>query len=82
MVANTETLSPGNDATVSSTFDTENDIVYFSFGIPQGVKGDIGDTLFTTFNVLDGKLMAYYSRENEPYEFRLNGNKLEVVFDE
>lgn len=48
----------------------------------RGEKGETGDTNFTTFDVVEGKLIAYYSDESTPYEFRLNGNKLEVVFDE
>ncbi len=85
MVGNTTTLEPGSDATVSIQEDEENDLVYYNFGIPRGDKGDKGDrgdTNFTTFDVIDGKLIAYYSQENRGYEFQLNGNKLEVVLDE
>lgn len=84
-IGNTTTLPPGSDATASTNKDEELNIVYLNLGIPKGEKGatgENGDTLFTTFNVVDGKLIAYYSRENEPYRFQLNGNKLEVVFDE
>ena len=84
-IGNTTTLPPGSDATASTNKDEELNILYLNLGIPQGVKGDTGEsgyTYFTTFNVIDGKLVAYYSRENEPYRFQLNGNKLEVVFDE
>ena len=65
--------------------DEENKVAYYNFGIPKGNKGDkgdIGDTTFTTFDVIDGKLIAYYSREDRYYDFQLNGNKLEVVLDE
>lgn len=85
MIGNVETLNPGEPATASSSIDVEQDIVYFNFGIPQGYKGDKGDSgdmLFTTFDVVNGKLIAYYSQENRGYEFQLNGNKLEVVLDE
>lgn len=37
------------------------------------------DAEFVTFDVVDGKLIAGYSRENVDYYFQLNGNKLEVV---
>lgn len=85
MIGNVETLEPTQPATVSSNVDEEQNIVYFNFGIPQGYKGDKGDTgdmLFTTFDVIDGKLIAYYSQENRDYDFQLNGNKLEVVLSE
>ena len=85
MIGNVDTLEPGQPATASSSIDEEQDIVYFNFGIPQGYKGDKGDTgdmQFTTFDVVNGKLIAYYSTENRDYEFQLNGNKLEVVLDE
>ena len=85
MIGNVETLNPGEPATASSSIDVEQDIVYFNFGIPQGYKGDKGDSgdmLFTTFDVVNGQLIAYYSQENRGYEFQLNGNKLEVVLDE
>lgn len=85
MIGNVDTLNPGESATASSSIDEEQDIVYFNFGIPQGYKGDKGDTgdmLFTTFDVVNGKLIAYYSTENRDYNFQLNGNKLEVVLDE
>lgn len=82
MIGNTETLSPGSDATVTTNIDEENDIVYFNFGIPKGDKGEIGDAKFTTFDVIGGKLIAYYSNNEREYDFQLNGNKLEVVLDE
>ena len=85
MIGNVDTLNPGEPATASSSIDVEQDIVYFNFGIPQGYKGDKGDTgdmQFTTFDVVDGKLIAYYSTVERDYNFQLNGNKLEVVLDE
>ena len=85
MIGNVETLNPGEPATASSSIDEEQDIVYFNFGIPQGYKGDkgdTGDTTFTTFDVVNAKLVAYYSRQDRNYDFQLNGNKLEVVLDE
>jgi hypothetical protein len=85
MIGDVETLEPSQPATVSTSIDEEQDIVYFNFGIPHGYKGDKGDrgdTTFTTFDVVGGKLIAYYSMENRDYNFQLNGNKLEVVLDE
>lgn len=85
MIGNVETLDPALPATASTNIDEEQNIVYFNFGIPQGYKGDKGDTgdmQFTTFDVVNGKLIAYYSIENRNYNFQLNENKLEVVFDE
>lgn len=82
-IGNTTTLAPGEQATATMSIDGE--VAYYNFGIPQGEKGDkgdIGDTTFTTFDVVDGKLIAYYSREDRDYDFQLNGNKLEVVLDE
>lgn len=40
---------------------------------------EIQSTAFTTFDVVDGKLIAGYSKSDEDYYFQLNGNKLEVV---
>lgn len=60
-------------------------MLYVDLGIPkgdQGPQGEVGNTLFTTFDVIDGKLIAYYSTENRDYDFQLNGNKLEVVFND
>lgn len=85
MIGNVETLEPSQPAAVSTSIDEEQDIVYFNFGIPHGYKGDKGDrgdTAFTTFDVVNGKLIAYYSTEDRDYNFQLNGNKLEVVLDE
>ena len=85
MIGDVETLEPSQSATVSTNIDEEQDIVYFNFGIPQGYKGEKGDTgdmQFTTFDVVDGKLIAYYSTVERDYNFQLNGNKLEVVLDE
>lgn len=85
MIGDVETLDPALPATVSTSIDEEQNIVYFNFGIPQGIqgeKGDRGDTTFTTFDVIDGKLFAYYSTIDRNYNFQLNGNKLEVVLDE
>jgi len=82
-IGNTTTLPPGSPAT--ATLNIDNNTAYYNFGIPEGLKGDkgdTGDTTFTTFDVVDGKLIAYYSRENTDYEFQLNGNKLEVVLSE
>lgn len=84
-ISSTSTLEPGSEATVSVSIDEEAEKAYYDFGIPKGDKGDkgdIGDTYFTTFDVVDGKLIAYYSREDRDYNFRLNGNKLEVVFSD
>lgn len=84
-IGNTTTLPEGSSATASTNKDEEQNVIYLNLGIPKGDKGDkgdIGNTYFTTFDVVDGKLIAYYSRENTPYEFQLNGNKLEVVLDE
>lgn len=83
MVGNTETLPEGSEATVSINEDEENDIVYYNFGIPKGDKGDkgdIGDVDIVTFDVIDGKLIMYSTREHN-YTFQLNDNKLEVVYN-
>ena len=83
MVGNTTTLEPGSQATVSVNEDEDQDIVYYNFGIPQGIKGDQGEpgaTYFTTFDVVNGKLICYTSTDTD-YDFQLNGNKLEVVLD-
>ena len=40
---------------------------------------EMKETAFTTFDVVDGKLIVGYSRSDEDYYFQLNGNKLEVV---
>ena len=85
MIGNVETLDPALPATVSTNIDEEQNVVYFNFGIPHGYKGDkgdTGDTAFTTFDVVEGKLVAYYSSGDRDYNFQLNGNKLEVVLDE
>ena len=37
---------------------------------------------FAAFDVIDGELIASYSREDEDYYFQLNGNNLEVVINE
>ena len=42
---------------------------------------EMKEAAFTTFDVVNGKLIAGYSREDEDYYFQLNGNKLEVVID-
>ncbi len=84
-IGNTTTLEPGESATATTNKDEEQNILYLNLGIPKGEKGDkgeIGDTYFTTFDVVDGKLIAYYSTENRNYDFQLNENKLEVVFSE
>lgn len=59
MIGNVETLNPGEPATASSSIDVEQDIVYFNFGIPQGVKGDTGDINLINFEVENGVLKAY-----------------------
>lgn len=82
-IGNTETLEPGSEATASTNKDEEQNILYLNLGIPRGVKGDAGEpgnTFFTTFDVVDGKLICYTSTEVD-YDFQLNGNKLEVVLD-
>ena len=45
----------------------------------ERAKEEIEDAAFTYFDVVDGKLIASYSRNVRDYDFRLNGNKLEVV---
>ena len=84
-IGNTTTLPPGSDATATLNIDETNNVAYYNFGIPEGLKGDkgeTGDTFFTTFDVVNGKLIAYYSTEERDYDFQLNGNKLEVVLGE
>ena len=82
-VGNTTTLEPGSDATVTVNEDEELDIVYYNFGIPRGEKGDkgdVGDVDIITFDVIDGKLVMYSTRDRD-YTFQLNDNKLEVVYN-
>jgi hypothetical protein len=45
----------------------------------EKAKEDIENTAFTSFDVIDGKLIAYYSIDDRAYDFQLNENKLEVV---
>ena len=45
----------------------------------EKAKEDIENTAFTTFDVIDGKLIASYTIDDRSYDFRLNNNKLEVV---
>ena len=45
----------------------------------EKAKEDIENTAFTTFDVIDGKLIAAYTIDDRSYDFRLNENKLEVV---
>lgn len=59
MIGNVETLDPALPATVSTNIDEEQNIVYFNFGIPQGVKGDTGDINLVNFEVENGVLKAY-----------------------
>lgn len=83
MVGNTETLTPESAATVTIEEDEENDIVYYNFGIPKGDKGDkgdIGDVDVITFDIIDGQLIMYSTRDRN-YTFQLNDNKLEVVYN-
>ena len=42
----------------------------------------ITNVAFTSFDVIDGKLIASYFDNNNEYEFQLNGNKLEVVMSD
>ena len=82
-VGNTTTLEPGSDATVTVNEDEELDIVYYNFGIKKkkkGEKGDVGDVDIITFDVIDGKLVMYSTRDRD-YTFQLNDNKLEVVYN-
>ena len=87
MIGDVETLPPSEPANVSSSFDEEQDIVYFNFGIPKGDKGDKGDrgdVEMATFDVIDGKLIMNATTKSEEigenYTFQLNDNKLEVVY--
>ena len=64
MVGNTTTLPPGSDATVTINEDEELDIVYYNFGIPQGIKGDTGDTNLVSFEIENGMLKAYDEEGN------------------
>lgn len=45
----------------------------------EKAKEDIENTAFTSFDVIDGRLIATYSIDDRAYDFRLNDNKLEVV---
>lgn len=81
---NITTLPAGSQATAKSELDTTNNTLYVDMGIPkgdQGREGPMGNTLFTTFDVIDGKLIAYYSTEDRDYDFQLNENKLEVILN-
>jgi hypothetical protein len=87
MIGNVETLEPWESATASTSIDEEQDIAYFSFGIPKGEKGDKGDrgdVEMATFDVIDGKLIMNATTKSEEigenYTFQLNDNKLEVVY--
>ena len=44
MIGDTSTLPAGYDATVTTSYDSDRDVVYFNFGIPKGDKGDLPDT--------------------------------------
>lgn len=58
MIGTVDTLAPGLPATVSTNIDEEQNIVYFNFGIPEGEKGDRGDTNFKSFNIVNGELIV------------------------
>ena len=45
----------------------------------ERAKEELENTAFTTFDVIDGKLIASYTIDDRSYDFRLNENKLEVV---
>ncbi len=64
LIGNVDTLEPGQPATASTTIDEEGNLIYFNFGIPKGEKGDTGDTNLTTFDVENGKLIAYDEEGN------------------
>lgn len=48
----------------------------------EEAKQEVEDIAFTYFDVVGGKLIASYSRDARDYDFRLNGNKLEVVMSD
>ena len=88
-IGNTTTLQPESPATATTNRDEIQKIIFLNLGIPRGKKGDrgekgntgeTGNTFFTTFDVVDGKLICYTSTGTD-YDFRLNGNKLEVLLD-
>ena len=64
MIGNVETLDPALPATVSTNIDEEQNVVYFNFGIPQGIKGDTGDTNLVSFEIENGILKAYDEQGN------------------
>ena len=64
MIGNVETLDPALPATVSTNIDEEQNVVYFNFGIPQGIKGDTGDTNLVSFEIENGMLKAYDEQGN------------------
>lgn len=43
---------------------------------------EVQDAAFTTFDVVNGQLIAGYSREDADYYFQLDDNKLQVVIDD
>lgn len=43
---------------------------------------EIRDAAFTTFDVVNGQLIAGYSREDTDYYFQLDDNELQVVIDD
>lgn len=79
-IGNTETLQPGSEATASTNKDEDLNIIYLNLGIPKGEKGDSGDVDIITFDVINGKLVMYSTRDRN-YTFQLNNNKLEVVYN-
>lgn len=62
----------------ASTLVTQNVSSYVDEEVEKA-KEDIENTAFTTFDVIDGKLIASYTIDDRSYDFRLNENKLEVV---
>lgn len=65
----------------ASTLVEQNVTTYVDEEVEKA-KEDITNAAFTTFDVVNGQLIASYSKEDNDYEFRLNGNKLEVVISD
>lgn len=54
-------------------------------GVDEDVEralDEVRDAAFTTFDVVNGQLIAGYSREDSDYYFQLDDNKLQVVIDD
>lgn len=67
-----EVVDEASDKVIEAITDDVNNEI-------ERAKEDLENTAFTTFDVIDGKLIAAYTIDDRSYDFRLNNNKLEVV---